>query len=100
MPSIIDVSRELLRRTRVPTQHPEPGQNRVALPVTAELQERVRVLEDNEQRQAELSTRMAQQLSQLTLAVTDLHRQVRWLLIAVAITGVMTVTALVMLALR
>jgi hypothetical protein len=100
MPSIIDVSRELLRRTRAPTQPKEAGQNRVALPVTAELQERVRVLEDNEQRQAELSTRMAQQLSQLTMAVTDLHRQVRWLLIAVAATGVVAVTALVMLALR
>jgi hypothetical protein len=60
----------------------------------------VRTLEDNELRQAELSTRMAEQLSQLTGAVTALHRQVRWLQIAVLATGVLALTALVLLVLR
>jgi hypothetical protein len=98
MPSIIDVSRELLRRTRVPGH---PDQALPSLPATAELEARVSMLEDNEQRQAELSTRMAEQLAQLTVAVTTLHRLVRGLLIAAIASGLLALTAVVLvLALR
>jgi hypothetical protein len=94
MPTIIDFSRELLRRTR-------PGQEHLAtLSPAEELKERVCVLEDNEQRQVELSTRMADQLAQLTAAVTVLHRQMRWLLIGLISTAVLAVAALVWLAVR
>jgi hypothetical protein len=99
MPSIIEVSRELLRRTKEPASGAGgaggPGHSLITRSPTAELEERVRLLEDNEQRQAVLSTRMADQLAQLTAAVTALHRQVRWLLIAMAATAVLSLTALV-----
>jgi hypothetical protein len=96
MPSIIEVSRELLRRTKEPAGGAGvTGQSLITRSPTAELEERVRQLEDNEQRQAVLSTRMADQLAQLTAAVTALHRQVRWVLIAVAATAVLSLTALV-----
>jgi hypothetical protein len=94
MPSILDVSRELLRRTR------EPGPPHLpSIPANEELDARLCVLEDNEQRQAELSTRMADQLAQLTSAVTALHRLVRWLIIGQIATAVIAIVAVV-LALR
>jgi hypothetical protein len=96
MPSILDVSRELLRRTRLPGH---PDQALPTLSAGGELEARVGALEDNEQRQAELSTRMADQLAQLTVAVTTLHRLVRNLLIAVIATSLLALVALV-LALR
>jgi hypothetical protein len=93
MPSIIEVSKELLRRTHVSGQ---PGHTLTTLSPTAELEERVTVLEDNEQRQAELSRRMAEQLAQLTTAVTVLHRLVRWLVIGVGVSAALALAALVM----
>lgn len=75
VPSIVEVSRELLKRTkRLP-----PPQD-ATIPQTAdELAERVLTLEENERRQAELVSQMAEQMSNLTRAVTALHRQVTWL---------------------
>jgi hypothetical protein len=96
MPSILEVSRELLKRTRAAG---EPEAALPSLPATAELEARVSILEDTEQRQAELSTNMADQLAQLTAAVTDLHRRVRWLLIGVIATAVLALVA-VALAVR
>jgi hypothetical protein len=95
MPSILDVSRELLKRTR----EPAPGAQLPSLPAAADLEARLIVLEENEQGQAELSTRMADQLAQLTTAVTALHRLVRWLVIGQVVTAVVAITAVV-LALR
>jgi len=75
VPSIVEVSRELLKRTkRLPPPEETP------LPQTAdELAQRVLQLEENERRQAELVGEMAQQLANLTQALTALHRQVTWL---------------------
>lgn len=75
VPSIVEVSRELLKRTkRLPAPEDVPlPQN------TDELVQRVLTLEDNERRQAELVSKMAEQMSYLTRAVTALHRQVMWL---------------------
>lgn len=75
VPSIVEVSRELLKRTkRLP-----PPQD-ATIPQTAdELTERVLTLEENERRQAELISQMAEQMSNLTRAVTALHRQMTWL---------------------
>lgn len=74
VPSIVEVSRELLKRTkRMPPQE-------AALPESPdELAQRVLTLEENERRQAELVSEMAEQMSNLTRAVTALHRQVMWL---------------------
>lgn len=97
MPSILEVSKELLRRTRPPVEAEPPVSN---LPAgSSEMEGRVRLLEDNEQRQAMLSRNMADQLAQLTAAVTLLHRQVRWLTIALGGTALLALCALV-LALR
>jgi hypothetical protein len=75
VPSIVEVSRELLKRTK---RLPEPQET--ALPQSAdELAQRVLTLEENERRQAELVSEMAEQMAHLTRAVTALHRQVMWL---------------------
>jgi hypothetical protein len=75
VPSIVEVSRELLKRTK---RLPPPEET--SLPQSAdELAQRVLTLEENERRQAELVSEMAEQLSNLTRALTALHRQVMWL---------------------
>lgn len=75
VPSIVEVSRELLKRTK---RLPETGE--APLPQdTDELVQRVLMLEENERRQAELVNQMAQQMSNLTRALTALHRQALWL---------------------
>ena len=75
VPSIVEVSRELLKRSK---RLPAPEETSV--PQTAdELTQRVLTLEENERRQAELVSEMAEQMSNLTRAVTALHRQVLWL---------------------
>src|SRR5688572_455328 len=81
VPSILDVSRELMKRTK---QAPPSAQ----LPVSStpdELAARVVSLEENERRQAELVAQMAEQLAGVARAVTDLHRRVLWLTAIAAI---------------
>lgn len=75
VPSIVEVSRELLKRTK---RMPEPHETSVPQDAD-ELTQRVLTLEENERRQAELVSKMAEQISNLTRAVTALHRQVMWL---------------------
>ena len=92
MPSILDVSRELLTRTRkLPSAEAavidEKGE-------TNRFESRVRALEENERKQAELVKNMADQLSQLTLAASALHKLTRWLIVAEAVTTVVAVAAL------
>jgi hypothetical protein len=94
MPSILDVSRELLKRTRkLPASDAEATVEQDD-PVAA-LGARIRRLEENERRQAELVTTMADQLSQLTTAAAALHTMTRWLIAGQAITAIVAVGALV-----
>lgn len=94
MPSILDVSRELLKRTRrLPAGEEAPGTD--VIPSSAMLEARVVALEENERRQAELVNSMADQLAQLTGAVTTLHGQVRLLIVGQVVTAVLAVAALV-----
>lgn len=98
MPSILEVSRELLKRARRSSGNdlPSPAEDSAGAPSgVAALEARIAQLEENERRQAELVTSMADQLSQLTTAVTALHRQVRGLIIAETLTAVIAVVALV-----
>ena len=92
VPSILDVSRELMKRTK---QAPPAAQ----LPGTQsddELAARVASLEENERRQAELVAQMAEQLAGVARAVTDLHRRVLWLTAGAAIALILGATALFM----
>lgn len=82
VPSIVEVSRELLKRTK----SPPPGLPTVGPQNVDDLVLRIAALEENERRQAELVNQIAQQLAALTRAVTALHRRVIWLGIALAAT--------------
>src|SRR5262245_43570816 len=93
MPTILDVSRELLKRTRrAPPALPEGSST---LPAGATLEPRVAALEENERRQAELVTSMADQLAQLTTAVTALHVQTRRLQMGLGTAAIVAIVALV-----
>jgi uncharacterized coiled-coil protein SlyX len=95
MPSILDVSRELLKRTRrLPAGDGTPGTDVVPAGAAA-LEARVVALEENERRQAELVNSMADQLAQLTGAVTTLHGQVRLLIVGQVVTAVLAIAAVV-----
>ena len=98
MPSILEVSRELLKRSRRPSPA-EPPARVDGVPASAALEARISTLEENERRQAELVTSMADQLAQLTTAVTALHGQTRRLLLGQVFTALIAAVALV-LALR
>lgn len=93
MPSILDVSRELLRRTRKLPAVEDQALVEGTSPVS--LEARISMLEENERRQAELVTTMADQLSQLTVAASALHRVTRWLIVGQVVTGVVAVVAVV-----
>jgi hypothetical protein len=91
VPSILDVSRELMKRTKqAPPAAKLPGS-----PSYDELAARVANLEENERRQAELVAQMAEQLAGVARAVTDLHRRVLWLTAAAAIAVALAATALI-----
>lgn len=98
MPSILDVSRELLKRARRAAPRPAPLPASVA-PVVAPLESRILALEENERRQAELVSNMADQLAQLTAAATALNKQVRRLIAGQATAIVIGLVAL-LIALR
>ncbi len=100
MPTILDVSKELLKRSRRTPPAPVP----VAAPVSGNspvvaLEARILALEENERRQAELVNNMADQLAQLTAAATVLHKQVRRLILGQASALVVALIAL-LIALR
>jgi hypothetical protein len=91
VPSILDVSRELLRKQR-------------ALPALApvtidgehtDLAARVMQLEENERRQAELINQMAEQIAQLTRAVTLMYRRSLWLIGLVSLAIILGVIGIV-----
>lgn len=70
VPSILDVSRELLKRSkRVPEEIPAE----LTAPTEVALAARIEALEENERRQAELISQMAEQNAALARAVTTLH---------------------------
>jgi len=95
MPSILELSRELMRRARrLPAiEPPDPDESNA--PAIAALEAHVQALEENERRQAELVTNMADQLEQLTTAVTALHRRWRVLVLGQITVGIIALVALV-----
>jgi hypothetical protein len=96
MPSILEVSRELLKRTRrsTSTELSADGRGPEAL------EARVTALEDTERRAAELDSKMAEQLAEITGAVTALHTQMRRLAAFQIATALVAVVALVLSVIR
>jgi hypothetical protein len=90
VPSILDVSRELMKRTK---QAP-PATPALAPHSYEELAARIASLEENERRQAELVAQMAEQLAGVARAVTELHRRVLWLTAAAGVAILLAVIAL------
>lgn len=88
VPSIVEVSRELLKRTR---SLPPPAPQGTVPESVGDLVVRVTTLEENERRQAELISQMADQMSRLARAVTELHRRVIWLTVALAATAAVAI---------
>ena len=92
VPSIVEVSRELLKKTK----RPDPAMQGAPTGDAAvdALLARISSLEENERRQAELVSQMAEQIAALTRGVTALHRRALWLgagcglAIAVALTAI------------
>jgi hypothetical protein len=95
MPSILEISRELLKRARGTSRTAGPPGRLEGAPSSSTLEARISALEENERGQAELVTRMADQLAQLTEAVTALHRQSRLLILGQVVTAVVAIVALV-----
>ena len=89
MPSIVQVSRELMRRT----QSEPPIDARTAS--TDQLAHRILKLEENERRQAELINQMAEQLAQLSQVLIAMRQRLIWLSIGVGVSAVVAVVALV-----
>lgn len=92
VPSILEVSRELMKRTK---QAPPAQSQALEAPTYDDLAARIASLEDNERRQAELVAQMAEQLAGIARAVTDLHRRVLWLTAAAAVAIALSMAALV-----
>jgi primosomal protein N'' len=95
MPSILELSHELVKRTRRPPTSEPTAQDGNTSAIAA-LEARIAGLEENERRQAELVTNMAEQLEQLTTAVAALHRRWRLLIAGQITAGVIAVIALVL----
>lgn len=90
VPSILEVSRELMKRTKGPASGLAPD-----APVSdSELAARIAALEENERRQAELVSQMAEQIAYLARAVTSLHRQVTWLTVGLGVSVIIALVAI------
>ena len=89
-PQILAVSRDLLQRSRRDGGPAQPA--RAA--ADDNLPARIRLLEENERRQAELVDRMAAQQAELAQAVLALHRQLRWLVAGAVVLAVLLGVAL------
>lgn len=95
VPSLVEVSRELLKKTRRSPPATAGSDPHGADEGTA-LAARIAVLEENERRQAELVNQMAEQIAGVTRAMTDLQHRQLWLILATAGSLCLAIAALVM----
>jgi len=93
VPSIVDVSRELLKKNKPPPPAPPGAHHSIA-----ELSARVTALEENERSQAELVSRMAEQLSVLTKMVVELRTRLLWMIGVAALASGLAIVAIVVAA--
>jgi hypothetical protein len=94
VPSIVEVSRELLKRTKGATPAAAAPQS------DDDLALRIIALEENERRQAELVSQMAEQLAGLTRAITALHQRMLWLSAACAVSVLAAIIAIALVVSR
>ncbi len=98
VPPIVELSRDLLQRSK---QRPASGTDLTPIDSTADMASRVAALEENERRQAELVSQMAQHQGQLSTAVVELHaklqRLTRWLIAATLVLTAAIVASVVLL---
>jgi hypothetical protein len=97
VPSILDVSRELLNRTK---RTAGADQAQLAPVSDSALADRIAALEENERRQAELVSQMAEQHAVLARAVTMLHTRLVRLGIVAAVAAVAALGAVAGLLVR
>jgi primosomal protein N'' len=90
MPSIVQVSRELMRRTE------RQEVTDLAHPTSNDLAERVIALEDNERRQAQLVNQMAEQLAQMSQVLIMMRRRELWLSVGLAVAVGIAIAAIVL----
>jgi hypothetical protein len=89
VPSIVDVSRELLKKNRRPEFDPN-------VPHTMnEVEARIAMLEDNERKQAELVSQMAEQIAIMTKLVVELRSRTLWLAAGTVLALILAIVALV-----
>jgi len=89
VPSIVDVSRELLRKNKRPELDP-------TVPHTAaEIESRIALLEENERKQAELVSQMAEQMAVMTKLVVELRSRLLWMTGVAVIAAILAIVALV-----
>jgi uncharacterized sporulation protein YeaH/YhbH (DUF444 family) len=88
VPSIVDVSRELLKKNKRTAAVSEAPQT------PDDLHNRIATLEENERRQAELISQMADQLANLTQLIVVLRTRIVWLSVATAIAAAAAIVAL------
>ena len=90
VPSLVDVSRELLKKNKAPAPHPNVPPHSLS-----ELELRVATLEDNERKQAELVSQIAEQLAMMTKVVVEQRSKILWLAWSTAIAVILAIVALV-----
>jgi len=88
VPSIVDVSRELLRKNKRPELDPEVPHT------TGEIESRIAMLEDNERKQAELVSQMAEQMAVMTKLVVGLRSRLLWMTGIAVLAAILAVVAL------
>ncbi|HEY8539232.1 MAG TPA: hypothetical protein VIL28_10220 [Steroidobacteraceae bacterium] len=87
VPSIVEVSRELLKKNKRTAEQDAPQ-------TPSDVVARIQSLEENERRQAELISQMAEQLANMTKLILELRKRVIWLAAGLAVAIGVAVVAL------
>lgn len=88
VPSIVDVSRELLRKNKRPELDPNVPH------AMGDIESRIALLEENERKQAELVSQMAEQMAVMTKLVVELRSRLFWMTGVAALAAVLAIVAI------
>jgi hypothetical protein len=87
VPSIVEVSRELLKKNKRTAEQGVPQ-------TPSEVIARIESLEENERRQAELVSQMAEQLANMTKLMLEMRKRIIWLTVGLGIAIAVAIAAL------